>query len=160
MSQGFGLYEELTVDENLRFFADVYGVTRRRARRRGARPPGTADVRREVVAELPTGLRQRTALAAALVHRPRLIVLDEPTSGVDPMARDEMWELLRELAAEGVTALVTTHVMPEAERCDRLGAAGRRPAGGHRHPGGADRPQRAHHRQDRRLARGRRPSPG
>lgn len=120
MSQAAGLYDELTVDENLRFFADVYGV----------REPGyVTSVRdrlglghagRVAVGELPAGLRQRTALASALVHRPRLVVLDEPTSGVDPVARDQMWALVRELADVGVTALVTTHVMPEAARCDQL----------------------------------------
>ncbi len=120
VSQGFGLYQELTVDENLRFYADVFGARDVTHLEEVRRRLGLQEVRREMVAELPTGLRQRTALAAALVHRPHLIILDEPTSGVDPMARDDMWGLLRELAAEGVTALVTTHVMPEAERCDRL----------------------------------------
>lgn len=120
MSQGFGLYGDLSVDENLRFYADVYGV----------RDPayialirtrlGLDEVGHRVVAGLATGVRQRSALAAVLVHRPDLVVLDEPTSGVDPVARDLMWQIVRELANEGVTALVTTHVMPEAQRCDRL----------------------------------------
>lgn len=120
MSQGAGLYDELTVDENLRFFADAYGTRDPRYITEVRRRLGLAPVAHTKAVNLPTGLRQRTALAAALVHRPQLIVLDEPTSGVDPVARDEIWQLVRELANEGVTALVTTHVMPEAERCDRL----------------------------------------
>jgi ABC-2 type transport system ATP-binding protein len=120
MSQGFGLYNELTVDENLRFFADVYGTRDRHYVDAVRGRLGLDPVGHTIAASLPTGLRQRTALAAALVHHPQLIVLDEPTSGVDPVARDEMWQLVRELADDGVTALVTTHVMPEAERCDRL----------------------------------------
>jgi ABC-2 type transport system ATP-binding protein len=120
MSQGSGLYDELTVDENIRFFADVYGVRDTGYIAAVRARLGLDPVRHTMAAALPTGLRQRTSLAAALVHHPQLVVLDEPTSGVDPVARDGMWRLVRELADEGVTALVTTHVMPEAERCDRL----------------------------------------
>jgi ABC-type multidrug transport system ATPase subunit len=120
MSQGNGLYGDLTVGENLRFYGDVYGVRDGARAREVARWLGVDDVLGQVVATLSTGLRQRAALAAVLVHRPDLVVLDEPTSGVDPVARDTMWALVREIAAQGVTALVTTHVMPEAERCDRL----------------------------------------
>lgn len=120
MSQGFGLYGDLSVDENLRFYADVYGVRDPRYVARVKSRLGLDGVGRHVVADLATGLRQRCALAAVLVHRPHLVVLDEPTSGVDPMARDTMWQFVRDLANDGVTALVTTHVMPEAQRCDRL----------------------------------------
>ncbi len=120
MSQGFGLYGDMSVDDNLRFYADLFGV-RDRAYINGVRQRlGLDEAGRTVVADLATGLRQRCALAAVLVHRPQLVVLDEPTSGVDPVARDTMWQFVRELASEGVTALVTTHVMPEAARCDRL----------------------------------------
>ncbi len=132
MSQGFGLYGDLSVDENLRFYADVYGV-RDSAYVDAVRARlGLVEVRHLVVDDLPTGVRQRSALAAVLVHQPQLIVLDEPTSGVDPVARDGMWRLVRELAREGVTALVTTHVMPEAAQCDRLAllAGGRLVAAG------------------------------
>jgi ABC-2 type transport system ATP-binding protein len=124
MSQGFGLYGDLSVDENLRFFADIYGVRDAAYIRSVRERLGIETQRHLVVDELPTGARQRTALAAALVHRPRLIVLDEPTSGVDPMARDGMWQLVRELVDDGVTAIVTTHIMPEAQRCDRLALLG------------------------------------
>jgi ABC-2 type transport system ATP-binding protein len=120
MSQGNGLYGDLTVAENLRFYADVYGVREEKRLREVTSWLGLDDVAHQVVVDLPTGLRQRAALAAAVVHRPRMVVLDEPTSGVDPVARDTMWELVRTLADQGVTALVTTHVMPEAQRCDRL----------------------------------------
>jgi ABC-2 type transport system ATP-binding protein len=121
MSQGFGLYLELTVEENLRFYADVYGTRDSRYLAAVRHRLELDSVAHTLAAHLPTGLRQRTALGAALVHQPELIVLDEPTSGVDPVARAEMWGFIRELAGEGVTALVTTHVMAEAERCDRLG---------------------------------------
>ena len=120
MSQGNGLYGDLTVAENLRFYAAVYGVREEARLREVTDWLGLDDVAHHLVADLPTGLRQRTAFAAAVVHRPRIVVLDEPTSGVDPLARDTMWELVRSVAAQGVTALVTTHVMAEAQRCDRL----------------------------------------
>ncbi len=120
MSQGFGLYSDLSVDDNLRFYADIYGVRDTEYVDSVRSRLGLQDVSGQVVGNLSTGARQRSALAAALVHRPELVVLDEPTSGVDPVARDSIWQLVGELASEGVTALVTTHVMPEAQRCDRL----------------------------------------
>lgn len=120
MSQGFGLYSDLSVDENLRFYADIYGVRDPDYIAKVRERLGLEDVGSHVVGDLSTGIRQRSALAAALVHRPQLVVLDEPTSGVDPVARDTIWQLVRELVSEGLTALVTTHVMPEAQRCDRL----------------------------------------
>ncbi len=120
MSQGNGLYADLTVAENLRFYGDVYGVADPGRAREVARWLDLVGAMDKVVATLPTGVRQRAALAAVLVHRPDLVVLDEPTSGVDPVARDTVWDLVREVASQGVTALVTTHVMAEAQRCDRL----------------------------------------
>jgi ABC-2 type transport system ATP-binding protein len=120
MSQGFGLYRELTVDENLRFFADMYGCRDTTLIDRVRRRLDLGSVRHGVVEDLPTGVRQRAALASVLVHGPQLVFLDEPTSGVDPVARNAMWRLIRQLADEGITAVVTTHVMPEAERCDRV----------------------------------------
>ena len=120
MSQGFGLYGDLTVDENLRFYADIYGVRDADYIAKVRRRLGLEEVASHIVGALPTGVRQRSALAAALVHRPQLVVLDEPTSGVDPIARDAIWQLVGELVSEGLTALVTTHVMPEAQHCDRL----------------------------------------
>ena len=122
MSQSFSLYGELTVEENLRFYTDLYGGST--AGRVGAvcdQLALTADARRTRVAELPTGLRQRAALAGAVLHEPRLVFLDEPTSGVDPHARRSFWTLIADLAHGGTTVLVTTHAMAEAELCDRVG---------------------------------------
>jgi ABC-2 type transport system ATP-binding protein len=125
MSQKFALYFDLTVRENLAFYAGVYGISRGlRDRVRidevidlvGLR--GQEDQR---VAGLSTGWRQRLALATAIVHQPRLLFLDEPTSGVDPRARRAFWDLIYELVDQGVTALVTTHFMDEAEYCNRVG---------------------------------------
>lgn len=121
MSQRFALYDDLTVAENLAFYAGVYGV------REGARLRevldwlGLTPYRRTLVRALPVGWRQRLALAVAIVHRPRVVFLDEPTSGVDPQARRAFWDLIYELADQGVTAFVTTHFMDEAEYCGRVG---------------------------------------
>jgi ABC-2 type transport system ATP-binding protein len=121
MSQKFSLYHELTVEENLRFYAGVYGV-RNEAQIQDAlaRVELTAQ-RRTRVSDLSTGWKQRLALAIAIVHHPQLLFLDEPTSGVDPTARRAFWDLIYELVNEGVTALVTTHYMDEAEYCGRVG---------------------------------------
>lgn len=121
MSQKFSLYHDLTVEENLRFYAGVYGV-QDEGQIQGAlaRVELTAQ-RRSLVSDLATGWKQRLALAIAIVHRPQLLFLDEPTSGVDPTARRAFWDLIYELANEGVTALVTTHYMDEAEYCGKVG---------------------------------------
>jgi ABC-2 type transport system ATP-binding protein len=124
MSQRFSLYDELSAEENLVFYAMVYGVTGRARRERIDRMVQLADlVGRETTpaARLSGGYRQRLALACALVHEPRLVFLDEPTAGVDPVSRRTFWELIRRLADRGVTVIVTTHYMDEAEHCDRLG---------------------------------------
>lgn len=124
MSQKFSLYLDLTVEENLRFFGSVYGL---RGAALAARIDALSDrlrfqpVRRMLTQGLSTGLRQRVALAAALLHEPELLFLDEPTGGVDPAGRRMFWDLIYELAADrGMTVLVTTHYMDEAEQCDRL----------------------------------------
>ncbi len=124
MSQKFSLYLDLTVEENLRFFGAVYGL---RGATLHARIDALADrlrfgeARSRLTEGLSTGLRQRVALAAALLHEPDLLFLDEPTGGVDPGGRRMFWDLIYELAAErGMTVLVTTHYMDEAEQCDRL----------------------------------------
>jgi ABC-2 type transport system ATP-binding protein len=123
MSQSFSLYVELTVAENLRFYLHLYHGGRGQAARMQAvceRLSLTSQVLHRRVSELPTGLRQRAALAAAVLHDPRLVFLDEPTSGVDPHARSTFWSLISNLAREGTTVLVTTHAMAEAGLCDRV----------------------------------------
>jgi ABC-2 type transport system ATP-binding protein/ribosome-dependent ATPase len=113
--QGLGLYEDLTVAENLVFAADAFG-----ARAPERLDPTLEAVRGDLVAELPLGLRRRVAFAAVLAHHPELLVLDEPTSGVDPLGRARLWETVREAAVTGAGVLVSTHFMSEAEQCDRL----------------------------------------
>jgi ABC-2 type transport system ATP-binding protein len=121
MTQRFSFYEDLTVAENLEFVAQIYGVPNRRsAVEKSLERLGLTDRRRQLAGELSGGWKQRLALAACLIHQPQLLLLDEPTAGVDPKARREFWEEIHQLAAEGLTALVTTHYMDEAERCHRL----------------------------------------
>jgi ABC-2 type transport system ATP-binding protein len=121
MSQKFALYDELSVWENLEFYAGVYGVRGRTHQDETIARVGLSGMEKEPAGGLPVGWRQRLALATAIVHRPRLLFLDEPTSGVDPTARRDFWDLIYDLVAEGVTALVTTHYMDEAEYCSRVG---------------------------------------
>jgi ABC-2 type transport system ATP-binding protein len=123
MSQQFSLYPDLTVAENLEFYGGVYGVEGRRFTEREAELVARlelAEVRERLAADLSTGVRQRLALACAMIHEPPILFLDEPTSGVDPGARRRFFELIEDLAQGGVTTLVTTHVMDEAEHCNRL----------------------------------------
>ncbi len=121
MSQKFALYDDLTVWENLTFYGGVYGIRDRQRIEQTLALVGLAGHGSELARALSAGWRQRLALAIALVHRPKLLFLDEPTSGVDPSARRSFWELIYALAAEGVTVLVTTHYMDEAEYCGRVG---------------------------------------
>jgi ABC-type multidrug transport system ATPase subunit len=115
LPQGLGLYEDLTVAENLTFAAGAFGASAPERL-----DPTLEAVRGDLVAELPLGLRRRVAFAAALAHRPDLLVLDEPTSGVDPLGRARLWETIWAAAVAGAGVLVSTHFMSEAEQCDRL----------------------------------------
>ncbi len=123
MTQQFSLYQELTVRENLLFLGEVYGIKRRETRQRLETVLATyqlLELRNQFAGTLSGGQRQRLALAAATLHRPRLLILDEPTSAVDPQSRRDFWDTLFELAEGGTTILVSTHYMDEAERCHRL----------------------------------------
>ncbi len=124
MSQKFSLYEDLTVEENLSFFGGVYGLRRRELAGRRTELIDLFDLGRmgdRTTGQLPVGHRQRLALACALIHRPSLLFLDEPTGGIDPVARRRFWRIISEAARQGTTILVTTHYMDEAEYCHRLG---------------------------------------
>ena len=124
MSQKFSLYLDLLAFENLEFFGGAYGLGGRELGRRidaALERVGLSDLRRARTGDLPGGLRQRLALASALLHQPRILFLDEPTAGVDPGARRQFWRLIRELSANGITVFVTTHYMDEAEYCHRVG---------------------------------------
>ncbi len=123
MSQKFSLYTDLTVDENIILFAGLYGVTGDRFRRRRdwvLEMAGLTDRGSQLTGDLPLGWKQRLALGCAVLHEPSVLLLDEPTSGVDPAARRRFWDLINELAQGGTTVLVSTHYMEEAEYCNRL----------------------------------------
>jgi ABC-2 type transport system ATP-binding protein len=122
MTQAAALYGDLSVEENLRFFGALEGVPDVAGRiEEVLRRVDLLDRRRSVVGTLSGGMRSRVSLATTLLHRPRLLLLDEPTVGIDPALRREFWEHFRTLASSGVTILVSSHVMDEASRCDRLG---------------------------------------
>ena len=123
MSQKFSLYEDLTVEENIDFYSGIYQIPKAEKKVRKdwvIKMSGLEEHRNSLTAILPGGWRQRLALGCALLHKPPVIFLDEPTSGVDPISRRNFWDLIYQLAAEAVTVFVTTHYMDEAEYCDRL----------------------------------------
>jgi len=121
MTQRFGLYDDLSIRENLDFIARMYGMDRRRVRvDESLQRLGLVERAGQLAGNLSGGWKQRVALAACMLHEPRLLLLDEPTAGVDPQARRTFWEEIHELAARGITVLVSTHYMDEAERCHRL----------------------------------------
>jgi ABC-2 type transport system ATP-binding protein len=124
MSQRFSLYTDLTVWENLTLYAGIYGIPERRMQKRlkeVMEMSALAGKEESMVEDLPTGWRQRLALGCAVLHQPEVLFLDEPTSGVDPAARQTFWELIYQLSAQGTAVLVTTHYMDEAEQCHRIG---------------------------------------
>ncbi|HTB81066.1 MAG TPA: ABC transporter ATP-binding protein [Opitutaceae bacterium] len=121
MTQRFSYYEDLSIRENLDFIARIYGVPEREAAvQHSLERLGLQGRSRQLAGQLSGGWKQRLALAACLIHSPQLLLLDEPTAGVDPKARREFWDEIHQLAAEGLTVLITTHYMDEAERCHRL----------------------------------------
>ncbi len=123
MPQRFGLYEDLTVDENIRFYADLFEVPRQVWQTRADAMLAAADMTRfrgRLAGQLSGGMKQKLGLVCSLVHTPRVLLLDEPTTGVDPLSRREFWQILYSLRSEGVAMLISTAYLDEAERCDRL----------------------------------------
>lgn len=123
MSQKFSLYEDLTVFENFRFYGGIYGLTRTDIRSQTDKllaRLGLSAYKDRVIKTLPLGWKQKLAFSVAVIHRPAIVFLDEPTGGVDPITRRQFWDLIYENANEGLTVFVTTHYMDEAEYCDRL----------------------------------------
>lgn len=123
MSQKFSLYENLTPLENITFYAGVYGVPRKEIKERShhlIETLGLQQVSRKLVSTLPLGWRQKLAFSVAIFHEPRIVFLDEPTGGVDPITRRQFWDMIYEAAERGITVFITTHYMDEAEYCDRV----------------------------------------
>ena len=123
MSQKFALYDDLTVKENITFFGGIYGLSRQRIKEKSTlliKELGLEKVAKELVGSLPLGWKQKLAFSVALLHEPKIIFLDEPTGGVDPITRRQFWEMIYKTAHEGTTVFVTTHYMDEAEYCDRV----------------------------------------
>jgi ABC-2 type transport system ATP-binding protein len=123
MPQRFGLYEDLTVDENIRFYADVFEVPRKLREERSTRlltASGMHDFRNRLAGQLSGGMKQKLGLTCALIHAPNIVLLDEPTTGVDPVSRRDFWRILHGLRAQGVTIVISTAYLDEAERCTRL----------------------------------------
>jgi ABC-2 type transport system ATP-binding protein len=123
MPQRFGLYDDLTVDENIRFYADLFGVKRAEREERSTellKAAGMSEFRKRLAGKLSGGMKQKLGLVCALIHRPKVILLDEPTTGVDPVSRRDFWRILYELVSQGVAILISTAYLDEAERCHRV----------------------------------------
>jgi ABC-2 type transport system ATP-binding protein len=123
MSQKFSLYDDLTIVENIRFFAGIYGISRMEIKSRTEElleQFGLTEQRNTLISALPLGWKQKLAFSVAVFHKPKIVFLDEPTSGVDPITRRQFWELIYDAASKGITVFVTTHYMDEAEYCNRV----------------------------------------
>jgi ABC-2 type transport system ATP-binding protein len=123
MSQKFSLYEDLKVHENIRLYAGIYGLSRKEIKLRTDHlldTLGLEPVRNKLISELPLGWRQKLAFSVAVIHRPSIVFLDEPTGGVDPITRRQFWDLIYGASRDGITVFVTTHYMDEAEYCGRV----------------------------------------
>ena len=123
MSQKFALYDDLTVKENITFFGGIYGLTRKQINEKRqllVEELGLQEIVNNLVSSLPLGWKQKIAFSVALLHNPKIVFLDEPTGGVDPITRRQFWEMIYKTASQGTTIFVTTHYMDEAEYCDRV----------------------------------------
>jgi ABC-2 type transport system ATP-binding protein len=123
MSQKFSLYEDLTIEENIDFYSGIYRLSRKKKKSRKdwiMQMTGLGELRSSLTGTLSAGFKQRLAFGCAVIHEPKIVFLDEPTSGIDPIARKNFWTLIRQMAAEGVTIFVTTHYMDDAGNCDRI----------------------------------------
>ena len=123
MSQKFSLYEDLTVRENITFFGGIYGLTDAQIKNKSdllIRQLGLGQEAKKLVGSLPLGWKQKLAFSVAVLHEPKIVFLDEPTGGVDPVTRRQFWDLIYDAAKRGITVFVTTHYMDEAEYCDRI----------------------------------------
>ncbi|MGG3280458.1 ABC transporter ATP-binding protein [Paenibacillus solani] len=124
MSQKFSLYEDLSVEKNLNFYAEIYGISkevREQRKKELLMMANLAGKEKKIAGTLSGGWKQRLALGCALIHKPKLLILDEPTAGVDPVSRRQFWAIIHELARQGISFLITTHYMDEAESCDLVG---------------------------------------
>jgi ABC-2 type transport system ATP-binding protein len=123
MSQKFALYDDLTVKENITFFGGIYGLSRKNIKEKATmliEDLGLQDVANKLVGSLPLGWKQKLSFSVSLIHNPKIVFLDEPTGGVDPITRRQFWEMIYKAANHGTTVFVTTHYMDEAEYCDRV----------------------------------------
>ncbi len=123
MSQKFSMYEDLTVEENIRLYAGIYGMTRNDIKERTSvllEKLGMSNFRNNLISSIPLGWRQKLAFSVAIFHQPKIVFLDEPTGGVDPITRRQFWDLIYEASELGITVLVTTHYLDEAEYCQRV----------------------------------------
>jgi len=123
MAQRFSLYEDLTVIENIQFYGGIYGLRKNILKERAEElisELGMESFRKELIKNIPLGWKQKLALSVAMIHKPKIVFLDEPTSGVDPISRRQFWDLIYNAAEKGTTVFVTTHYMDESEYCDRV----------------------------------------